>query len=446
MRRSKAYMRALLLLLIAPVLCALQAGMAAECRPGPGAPPVDTPYNGYQPTGYKGALERDALWFRSVATVRQADASTRYVLKRQSAARRQRYESIEPVMLGGNTFGFAAYRDGCGTLLNADGASLGVAPFNGIETDYPTEGMPERGARFKLSFSDGTDSDYAYVMFVNGRMRAMSPHHYVSSYSYRDVKTSGVIPPHLRIVATASTGALGVLDMATLQEVLMPEWLGIGALSDASVLTPDGHAVTTYLVAAGSAGLRLHTLGGKAIALPRFDQARLVYDWFSSPDERGLPNPAVIETIDTTARTCRIYTVSLKPLLDDAIPLPSRGTCLARSRPAGPYFMFSDKSGKTQVYRKEFAGSEGKLVRTATDVDGEFTYGFRTGVMVLKSTRTGTASYRLVDAQGETLGGMPLSGFRDLGCGFVQVQREGKWWSLREDGQLSPELGYPFSC
>lgn len=82
-------------------------------------------YAGYQSTGDKGALERDALWWGAVRPVRREGRLTGYALRRADAAWRDAvYDSITPVALGGPRHGFIAGRGGCVRLLDTTGRPL----------------------------------------------------------------------------------------------------------------------------------------------------------------------------------------------------------------------------------------------------------------------------------------------------------------------------------
>jgi len=110
--------------------------------------------------------------------------------------------------------------------------------------------------------------------------------------------------------------------------------------------------------------------------------------------------------------------------------------------------------GKAQVYRKA-QGTQPqrlKLERVDGDIAGELVYQLDSGLMVFKAPDKAAPDapalppYRLVTPEGQDVPGGGLDAFQDLGCGFLQVRRDGKAGMLRGDGSLSPELRRPYSC
>lgn len=129
-------------------------------------------YAGYQPTGDKGALERDALWWGAVRPVRREGRLTGYALRRADAAWRDAvYDSITPVALGGPRHGFIAGRGGCVRLLDTTGRPLVPEWLAQIQVESDVPGVSPDTVWLKLTAPTGPQrSAYTLVRFVRGRL------------------------------------------------------------------------------------------------------------------------------------------------------------------------------------------------------------------------------------------------------------------------------------
>ncbi|WMD20281.1 hypothetical protein RAS12_27355 [Achromobacter seleniivolatilans] len=435
----------LLALAIAPAYGA-PAALATECVTDPAAlnSTAAEPYSGYEPTGYKGSLERNEPWFQAVQPLTQAEGSQRFVFKRLPKADRTEYESIEPVSLGGKSTGFAAYRQGCGVLMDGNGRSLGVAPFTSVEEDYSDANAPKGTSRLVLRRSSASAADsVGYVMFKHGKKIAASRRLYATQFSAHEVKPAGSLPAYLRVVA-ASDNAIGLLNLHTLQETIPPTWLGIGALADTSAVK-NGKPRQTFLTALGPDGLHLFTEDGTPATLPRFDRVSMIYDWIPAAPGQKEPSPAILEIVDAQARECRLYSTRMEPLLPQAQTMQTSGYCVTKNSDQSAFFAYS-RDGMTQIYRKSVQKGAPVMTRTASDISGDLVFAFKTGVSILKDTHAASAPYRIVNAQGQELPGGPYTQFTNLGCGMVRLKQDSEWKSVSERGELSSKLTYPFSC
>ena len=428
-----------------------KAGEITACVPNAQSQALAQPYDGYQPTGYKGALERDRAWFAAVRKTRHHDGTSRYVFRHARAGRRVEFESIETVSLGGSAVGFAAYRQGCGELFDARGQQLDVPAFEELESDGWD--LPPQSARLKRKVSGPEESSgaFSYLLFVNGQLMAASPHQYLARYSQAKISSANtqIAATGRAIVAVTPSAGIGLLDLRTLREVLAPSWEGVDQISDFTL--GNDRSAASYLLALDQDGLHLHTLDGRPIALPRFDSISFIHGWYAQDNARLSPDsdPLVIQTQELSRDAhgknadgpCRLYNQALQPLLESALPA---GACLRKSVRSARHFAYST-DGRTQIYRKQLTGDRLlTLERIATDVDGALVYALDGGTLLLQTTRQ--PPYRLVTPEGQDVPERSFDAFHNMGCGFVSVRRGDKRWMLQQDGSLSSQLLYPFSC
>lgn len=405
------------------------------------------PYEGYAPTGYKGSMERDHHWFQLVRKIKLPNGEGRYVLKRQPATARVQYESIVPVAMGGGRMGVVAYREGCGNLLYADGTPAVAEVFSAIEDDSYAFDPTTRKVRYRLTYSDAGGSDYAYVVFENGRLSAVSPRRYVGERSNTILAPAKGASTEMSKVEVEG-GAQGVIDLWTLREILQPEWQEIHTFSVAP-LGANRKGVTSllYFVARKDAA-QVFESNGAPVALPRFDKLDRIGNLFLPVKTPGGPDPDTIFALDERTRTCRLYSPTFRPLLQEPIPAskyfagPGWDICDMSRWWNKKKMVFTGVDGRTRVYEKRLVGSEALLIKTF-EMDEELA--FRVGdTMVLKS-RQGPLPYWLVDEDGKAVPGARFEAIRPFGCGNWAVKRDGAWWQLLSDGKLVPPT-YSFSC
>lgn len=394
-------------------------------------------YVGYQPTGYKGSMERDETWFRFVTPVKQGDGTVRYGFKKQRASYKTLYDSIEPVFLGGNARGFAAYRNGCGTLLDFRSKELGLPSFSTIESDYIPEGQGANVVRLKLSGL--ASSGWRYALFQNGKLKALSPSDYVDNTFANAVDSRLYLPPGYRDVSSKMTDGWGVIKLETLDEVVSPRWQGVGGL-----IVYEDYAMkntySAYLVAKDEQRLHLYSSDGNPLRIPPFDDIRVVYDWFPRDFVKDRINRTVITTIDKNHNTCRVYSANMAPIIDDDIPFEN--ATRQCPRPKGAFFSFTNKFGHTQIFDVKPAGR--LLPRTEkTDV---LVYQFRSGVMLLRKNAQDGNTFWVSGPDGARLHDMTFTDFTPLGCDFVRVKYDGTWVMLLPDGEIKKKLLVPHSC
>ncbi|WP_370678505.1 hypothetical protein [Comamonas sp. GB3 AK4-5] len=429
-----------------------QDGAITACVPDAQHPVVAEPYNGYPHIGYKGALERDSAWFAAVRSVPQPDGTQRYVFRHARAAQRVAYESIETLSLGGKAIGFAAYRQGCGELFDAGGSSLGVPAFASIADAYTASDIPHSvllKRTLAIANPSGAETAFSYLRFTRGKLVASSPHQYHGSYSLAPIPSANteLHATNKLVISIHPTGGVGLLDLASLHEVLAPHWQGVGQITD-FVRSSQGEptSLPSYLLARDDNGLQLHTLDGQPLALPRFDRIGFIHGWY--PQESSQPpsasDPLVIQTqeLDDQGRPgpCRLYNEALQPLLEAAVPARY---CLRQPERGRPYFAYAI-DGQTQVYRKQLKGPLLALERSASDIAGELVYVLDSGALLLQTPTQ--PPYSLVTPQGADMPERSFDSVQDLGCGFVVVRRGEQRWMLNPDGSLSSGMRYPFSC
>lgn len=446
------------------------AGAITDCAPDPQRAAVAEPYQGYQPTGYKGAMERDTAWFAAVRPMAQPDGAVRYVFKHTPPAQRVAFESIESLSLGGKTVGFAAYRQGCGALFDARGKALAVPTFDAIEVEYTRNASPHSTLlKRKVFISKAVGTAFSYVRFTQGRLVARSPHQYLMDYSPVAITSANTELEGLnkKAVAVSDTGGMGLLELHSLREVLAPRWLGVGQITDfARSGQTEKKPLPAYLLTQDAQGLQLHSLDGQPIALPRFDRIGFVHGWYPLDRVPDAPHvdPIVVQTQEldahpdpagrqrTTEGSCRLYDETLQSLLNTALPASA---CLYTPPGRDSFYFAYSTDGKTQIYRKQLTAQHLlKLERTAKDIDGSLVYALDSGAMLLQTATPTPAQtqppqplpYRLVNPKGQDMPERSFDAFYHLGCGFVTVRKGEQRWMLNHDGSLSSGMRYPFSC
>ncbi|MDR0215232.1 MAG: hypothetical protein LBJ15_14655 [Comamonas sp.] len=429
------------------------------CSPSPQNPVVDEPYTGYQATGYKGSMERDSAWFAAVRAISQPDGSKRYVFRQAPAKSQPVFESIETLPLGGKAIGFIAYRQGCGDLLDAHGRSLGLAPFNTLEAEFRSPDMAnsvllKRTVAVASSKSSAAEPEMAksYARFTHGKLIAISPHQYHlgDGLTSIDSANSELSASHLMAMHVSTPDGAGILDLISLHEVLEPRWQGVGQISDhGGNIGKNGLPEQSFLLGLDAAGLHLHTLQGKAIALPRFDRMKFQHSWLSSGDrppasKTRRDTSVLIQTLELDAKkqvlSCRLYNHDLQALVDEPIPA---AYCPHPGGRDNAYFAYSTAAG-TQVYRKQHTDTGLSLQHVARDIPGKLIYLLDSGPLLLQTAKQ--PPYQLVTPEGTEIADRSFDTVEHRGCGHIAVSRGGQRWMLRQDGSLSTTMTFPFSC
>ena len=437
-----------------------EAGSITACTPNPQRAAITEPYDGYQPTGYKGSMEPDKAWFAAVKTVSLPNGSKRFVFRNAPAKPQIAFESIETLALGGKAVGFIAYRQGCGDLLDTKGQSLGVPAFDALQADLPSRDLPHSVLlkRTVVVTKPGAEPETAnsYVRFTRGKLVASSPHQYLLGDGLASISSanSELDASNLRAVHISEPVGAGILDLASLHELLQPRWSGVGQVINAlGKVDKNGQPVPRFLLAMDSQGLHLHTAQGQPIALPRFDHIEMWPNWLPSPagngnGKRKAPDnpPLLIQTqelkADKTPQSCRLYNEALQPLIDEPVPA---SYCPQRSGRDSPYFAYSTAAG-TQVFLKQRSDQLLTLQRVGRNIKGKLIYPLDSGALLLESgEQTSQPAYRLVTPQGADIAERSFDTAELIGGGQIVVTRGKQRWMLRQDGSLSTTMTRPFS-
>ena len=429
-------------------VAALAAALPAQaCQRSPSAEAVAEPYSGYAPTGYKGSLERDSEWFRTIRERKSPVAGERFVFRRpgRSGTARAAYESIEPVSLGGRRLAFMAWRQGCADLVDGKGDSFGLAPFAAWDRSGRGSRTPARDVAVLKLFETGapwSGSGWRYALFRDGSLQARSPHSYLANDS-NSVPIRGILAGDfaaMEIVAVSEANGVGVIDLDTLVEIIAPTQRGVGL-----AVGPDkrGQSLTFWRVDDGRTE-RLLRRDGSATGISGFDELTIVRDWGLRTWQRVTPGATVIEAVDHASRKCRLYDDALRLLVElDLWPVSGRCPQPVNGVAAIHLLANPDPSLHTQVYRVEMPGPT--LTRIA-EIDGGVVHVFREGSMLVQRGEGALARFRIVDADGKTMSSEEFDGYRSRGCGQIAVRRDGAWIAAWGDGVVAPATTYAFGC
>lgn len=412
------------------LLLALHMSAAwADCTPSPGAPPPETGYTGYAPTGYKGAQERDPVWFHNVRSRTRPDGTVEYRLRRRHAAW---FDSIEPLAVNQRTVGYVARKNGCSHLLDRRGKPLAVPAFDTIEEDWNSH---VRGL-FRLRSSNEDSGHYRYIRFVRGKLKAVSPHEYLMSYSSSTLEQTH-LPPYLRLVTARSDNGHGLLDLRTLRETLAPEWHGVSGVGLYESKRPN-----RYLLADNGEARTLFSLDGRHELMSGMDTIEIVPEWFPFDKKLEAAERAVIAIRLKGENGCRLYDIHLHPLLPHLIPAEN-GKCLARHAQEDKFFFAGNSDGQIRIY----AIGPAPHVTLRGIVEGQEETGLRdTGLLVIRVETPAGRRYRVFSADGQRANEEEFDDFRHLGCGFLEVHKDGRWLTLYHNGKTTEKRYYPFSC
>lgn len=427
---------------LAGLLCATLLILAhtplasADCRPDADAAANEEPYTGHTPTGYKGAMERDAVWHRLVRAQTLADGGVKYRLRQKNLAGTSRnawYDSIEPVDLGARQPGFIVRRDGCASLLDAAGQLIDTPGFNRLEEI--NDGTP--GERlFKLLTDNRAGSTYRYARFAGGRLKAVSPRDYLMNYYASSLPQSYMQKGLIGGVASEENGH-GLIDAKTLEEVVKPVWRGTGGLG-----LPNDQGANRYLLVDDGKTRTLFSADGRTRLLGNISKITLIANWFAHKADLQPADKAIIAASEAGEQTCRLFDIKLNLLLPLSIPL-QQGECPSQQAGYPPRFYVADTGdGLIHVYSTEQTGRlqplsviPGKLVGTAP-----------TGLVITWVDTPQGKRYRVFLPDGKRANEDDFDEFRHLGCGFFEVRKDTQWLTLRHDGSVTEMRYYPFSC
>lgn len=434
--RSASAKRPLAALLCATLLSlAHTAPASAECQPGTDTTTSDEPYTGYTPTGYKGAWERDAVWHRTVRARTAPDGRTVYQLRLKTPAgtdAKAWYDSIEPVDLGARQPGFLVRHDGCARLLDAAGRPFALPAFSQLEGAYDTPGQH----LIKLFTNNPAGNIYRYARFAGGRLKALSPRDYLTSYYASSVQQS-YMPKNLIAVVASQENGHGLIDPNTLEEVVKPVWRGIGGLG-----LPNDQGTNRYLLADDGKTRTLFSADGRTRLLGNIDKIALIADWFAHKPGLQPADRAIIAASEAGEQTCRLFDINLNLLLPLSIPL-RQGECPIRQAGYPARFFVADTDdGQIHVYSTEQTGR----LQPLSVVAGHLVGTAPTGMVITWVETPQGKRYRVFLPDGKRANEDDFDEFRHLGCGFFEVRKDAKWLTLRHDGSVTEKRYFPFSC
>lgn len=426
-------------LLFAPLfalLLALASPATAECQPDADAA-SEPPYTGYTPTGYKGVMARDAVRHRVVRARETPDGAQVYQLRPKMGSGNTagfRYDSIEPIDLGGRRHGFVARHAGCAHLLDSAGRQLATPAFSHTEGIYDYK--PPGKRLLKLATNGPKGTTYRYALFAGGRLKAVSPHDYLTSYHSPSLPES-YLPKNLAAIAVKEQDGHGLIDLDTLDEVVQPVWRGVGGLG-----LPDEGGPGRYLLTDDGKTRTLFSPDGRRRLLGNIDKIALIPNWFAYQPGLKPADRAIITATEAGEQSCRLFDIHLNLLLPQIIPL-DQGQC--PSQPAGyppKYFAASANDGLIHVYSLEKIGRllslsiiPGTLVGTAPS-----------GMVITWIETPQGKRYRAFLPDGKRANEDEFDDFRHLGCGFFEVRKGKQWLTLHHDGTVTEKRYFPFSC
>jgi hypothetical protein len=428
---------------LAALLCAMLVSLAhippanADCQPDPAAAASEEPYTGYTPTGYKGAMERDAVWHRAVRARAEADGRQVYQLRAKKAAGKavgSWYDSIEPVDLGARRPGFVVRRNGCAHLLDAAGRQLDIPAFSQTEGAY---GYIPAGKRlFKLVTNSPNGTTYRYALFAGGRLKAVSPHEYLTSY-YGSSLPATYLPKNLVGIAVSEQNGHGLIDLDSLDEVIQPVWRGVGGLG----LANEGGA-GRYLLADDGKTRTLFSADGRQQLLANIEKITLIPDWFPYRKDQESAERAIIAITENGGQTCRLFDIKLNLLLPLTLRT-ERGECPTwRGGQPAKYYVGETFDNVIHVYTLEAPAR----LQAQGMIAGRMATATTKGVVLARIDTPEGERYRAFAPDGTRANAQDFDEYRHLGCGFLEVRVGKKWLTLYHDGSTTEKRFYPFSC
>jgi hypothetical protein len=427
------------LFVLASLVVASSPVKASECVPHE-SEPLKEPYDGYTNTGFRGAPEKDEVWFKKVREFRYRDGRVAFSFKSNP---KERYESIETIRSEeGEPLAFVAYRSGCEALFDLRGVRLPLPLFEELyEYGQGTPAVSRYGRhalRLKVIEPLTTGgSGWRYVVLKPGAVLARSPHVYKSSTMGHEPDLPDVQEPYVE-VRVEGAGS-GIVREDTIDEVLAPEWRQVG---EVAARTGRGDEKRIHLVALDSSKVHVFDADGRPVELDGdFDRVATLYEGAMD----------LISFTSSTRGRCRVFSPDLLPVTDQELPLPesSRATsygprddrCPMPSNDTPDFLAVQDGDNDVKVFRRE---SPVHFRRTA-EVRGALFHLFQTGRFLVEDVGEPKA-YVLYEASGALAVPSRFEAARGLGCGFFQVQQDGHWRGLNRDGEFMDANVYPFSC
>lgn len=401
------------------------------------------PYLGIETTGYKGALERNGIWFHDVRTYSADTDSVRFSLRRALVKPAVRYESIEPATLGGRSTVYVGWRARCGEFINAQGRRLWPEMFSAVRGARALRQAEARDSVWlEVTQHDSLGDGIRYVIASRNRVIARSPRLYRKSYN-QSLAPFTLLPENIVVVSSRDTSGVGAIDATTLEERLAPIWQGVGGLAHVA----GGQLANPYLLTDDGTQLRVFRTDGTPIDVPRFHRVEAIEGW-SRLNWRGAFT-RIYALSDTISGTCRIFYGNMTPIVEETMRTSrdwdwkcQRLTALL-SCDSIEHLVFTDVAGMTQSYR--VTGQS--ITRVAHNVPGNAVYVFRHGAMITKQVdAAGVATFRTLQPDGTPIAGATFSDVRVLGCGFVHAQRDGRWYTPYADGSVSAQIRIPVFC
>lgn len=318
-----------------------------------------TIFEGYRASGYRGALEPDSIWSRSVREHHLPDKTLYSMRYAPSPYGDELYESIEPVS---DTTTFVAMRKGCAALLDAQGRVL-IDQFNKYESVYLHDAKKGQGMVLRLTRGAPDEWGFAFYTYVRiraGRIAARAPQWYASgicSQAGKAVELNEKWPVTLRAFTEVCDGDnhWGLLRLADLKEIIPTAYEGVGQLTVGMV---DSPASALFAVRRGA--LKFFNLDGRPLDVP--DAQRFDTYWVNFHEATDY-----VVLFNDTEKTCHIYVRPLlTALIDEAIPIVRGDHCPEVKDPlyvgAPGLLEFSDKQGKRRRYQVDPNGLRAHLL------------------------------------------------------------------------------------
>lgn len=415
--------------LLVAALSSITISARADCQPDAAAA-GEAAYTGYTPTGYKGAAERDPVWHRNVRSRTAPDGQQEYRLRHQPIW----YDSIEPISLGSNAPGYHVRRGGCGHLLDKHGKPLPLPAFTRLEIPY--EAHTGRGALYKLFEQDADGERYRYVRFVDGQLRALSPHAYLMNYGSSSLEQV-FLREGLTGIVTGSPERHGVLNLSTLEEIVPPEWRGVTGLG---LLPYDNER--RYLLTDDGQTRTLLSADGKYRLLTGIDKIKLIPDWFPQHDSTNQAERAIIAVTENGGQTCRLFDLRLNLLLPVTLKT-QQGECPTwRGGQPAKYYVAESFDNLIHVFTLEAPAR----LQTRSRIPGQLATATDKGMVLAFVDTPQGKRYRAFTPEGQRANEQDFDEFRHLGCGFLEVRIGTKWLTLYHDGSTTEKRFWPFSC
>ena len=433
----------------------------------------DRPYVGFESSGDIAFPIKDHLWHRAVKQI-ATDDGQHFLFKLPGANRKNKYFEIQTIPLGGAAKGFLAFseKDGCGRLFDSSGNEFPLPHFQSFDHYYLLldEIEVRRQPRILYSLSGLKSGGHRYVLFENGRIKAVSPRDYAGQAS--NIGSMHDWRLQREIVKDEKSGKYGVVSLQNLREIISLKWDAIERLTvDPDQLQFSEHVqhldpkkrnkkidyfwvtqtnappsdAQSSLSPAQNKSHFLYSHNGTRIQIAPFDKFVVRGWWF--PSNAGIPefNRAILEATNEKNSTCRIYTSQMKLLLDEDIPFDVETkkcpiySSLSRNN---DYFVPPQRNDKIKIYRT----APGPRLVLNAEVEGYLEFMFHTGTMVVRKATPEKPQYWVVGPDGKNLSDIAFTRFSNIGCDFIELTHEEKVFSLLPEGKLTERRFFPFGC